>query len=43
MTIIIFLFLLFTLVTARYTQNNEDYLSKRYTNIIKGFFLFLCL
>ena len=40
MTIIIFLFLLFTLVTARYTQNNEDYLSKRYTNIIKGFFLF---
>lgn len=40
MTIIILVFIIFTLLTSRPVKNNENYLSKDYTNIIKGFFLF---
>ncbi len=36
----IVLLIIFTLFTTRFTKENENYLSKQDTNIIKGFFLF---
>lgn len=41
MTIILIIFILLTIITFRPTKFNEEYLSKRYTNIIKGIFLIL--
>lgn len=35
------IFLLFILITSKIVKNNEEYLSIKYTNVIKGIFLFL--
>lgn len=40
MTIILLIFFLFIVITSRYKKHNEEYLSKEYTNKIKGIFLF---
>lgn len=39
MTIIVILLFIFIVATSRITKYNEEYLDKKYTNIIKGIFL----
>lgn len=39
MTIVLIILFIFTIITSKPVKYNEDYLSKRYTNIIKGIFL----
>ncbi|MBR3153013.1 MAG: hypothetical protein IKF52_05395 [Clostridia bacterium] len=39
MTIIILILFLIILITAKPVKYNEEYLAKRYTNIVKGFFI----
>lgn len=41
MTIFLMIFFIFLLITSRPVKNNDEYLSKKNTNIIKGFFLIL--
>lgn len=39
MTIVVLILFLVTLITSRLVKDNKEYLSKRYTNIVKGIFL----